>query len=500
MYRKTRIVAKHIQRIMLAFAISLIPTAWVSVNADTSKTTTSKVTYYHYYFNDHHEQKYHGFLPDPVPEEHYYHTRMKAFANIDDTPEKETIVLIGVGTKPHRRSSNWHQAFLLITHTKGEKIEKKEVFKLFDTGAHPLNVPAAKAIELHTSPFVFAQPTNGPSFRLADVTGDGTLDVWVESHHGVALVSFENKAFKEVFSRYTVTREKLAETPDVEYHWSEFGLEFQGQMYQRFLPSLPSKKYRYETLRAAIANVDDTQEKETIVLVVAYREGIDIYDEWSQAYLLITTTEADGVPKKKDLFPLAVQNPPFVFRELTSVHSWGTRTVSFKLLDLTGDGILDVWMESHHGAVVISFQKGELKEVLSCYASIRRDDPIEYIDLDNDGIYEIKIPDLISVDGIPTAARPDWMSLYKWDGNSYVLHNERFYAENDEFLLRLLENYHFWERFSRSQEHHFHIGLVYYYRRNFPMARGYLQWVVKHAKNDDYRQAAKAFLKEIPTH
>ncbi len=32
------------------------------------------------------------------------------------------------------------------------------------------------------------------------------------------------------------------------------------------------------------------------------------------------------------------------------------------------------------------------------------------------------------------------------------------------------------------------------------MARGYLQWVVKHAKNDDYRQAAKALLKEIPTH
>ena len=70
-------------------------------------------------------------------------------------------------------------------------------------------------------------------------------------------------------------------------------------------------------------------------------------------------------------------------------------------------------------------QNGEFKEVLSCYSSIRREDPIEYIDLDNDGTYEIKIPDLISIDRIPTAARPEWMSLYKWDGNTYVLNNEK---------------------------------------------------------------------------
>ena len=415
-------------------------------------------------------------------------------------PEKEDIVLIVAGTEPHRRSGNWHQAFLLIAHREREKIEKKEIFKLFDTAEHPLETPAAKSIELHASPFVPMQPTHGLSFRLADVTGDGTLDVWVESVHGVALVSFENNAFTEVFSKYTVTREKLAQTPDVEYHWAEYALEFPGQMYQQFLPSPLPEKYRYETLRAAIANVDDTPEKETIVLTATYREDIGMYEEWAQASLLIVTTEADGSLKKKDLLELelAVQNPPFVFGEPTRLHSWGTRTLSFDLIDLTGDGILDVWMEAHHGAVVISFQNGEFKEVLSCYSSIRREDPIEYIDLDNDGTFEIKIPDLISIDRIPTAARPEWMSLYKWDGNTYVLNNERFYAENDEFLLYLLEMYNVWPRFTRGQEYHFYTGLVYYYRRNFPMARGYLQQVVKHAKDTDYKQAAETILKKLP--
>ena len=70
-------------------------------------------------------------------------------------------------------------------------------------------------------------------------------------------------------------------------------------MYQQFLPSPLPEKYRYETLRAAIANVDDTPEKETIVLTATYREDIGMYEEWAQASLLIVTTEADGSLKKK---------------------------------------------------------------------------------------------------------------------------------------------------------------------------------------------------------
>ena len=175
--------------IRLALAISLILTASVPVNADTAKTTTSEITYYHHHFNEAIEKKYHSFLPDLAPKERYYHTWMTTIANIDDTPEKEDIVLIVAGTEPHRRSGNWHQAFLLIAHREREKIEKKEIFKLFDTAEHPLETPAAKSIELHASPFVPMQPTHGLSFRLADVTGDGTLDVWVESVHGVARCS-----------------------------------------------------------------------------------------------------------------------------------------------------------------------------------------------------------------------------------------------------------------------------------------------------------------------
>ena len=77
MHRKTRIVAKHIQRIMLAFAISLTPTAWVSVNADTSKTTTSKVKYSYSYFRDD-LATYYRFLPSPTPEGLYYQGRMSS--------------------------------------------------------------------------------------------------------------------------------------------------------------------------------------------------------------------------------------------------------------------------------------------------------------------------------------------------------------------------------------------------------------------------------------
>ena len=523
MYRKTGIVAKHIQRIMLAFAISLIPTAWVSVNADTSKTTASKVKYSYSYFRDD-LAKYCRFLPSPTPESLYYQGRMIAFANIDDTPEKEVIVLLVVGAEPRQTFGNdadfgnWSQAFLLITDNKGKNPERKELFKLYDTGTHPLDV-SAKSIELHSPSFDLKQTTD-VSFKLADLTDDGTLDVWVESPYGVALISFHNGEFVEVSSN-SVTRERLAETPEIESHsydWYDLP-EPQAEMYHRFLATPPPETLVYTTRQKAIANIDDTPEKETIVLMVAQPRGKDAeggdWGVWNQAFLLIAENEIYGFPKKKDLFKLfasrtyswelpaktiKVESAPFVFREFSSGGPWGFQWVSFELIDLTGDGILDIWAEHAYGVAVISFQNGEFKAVCSAYSSIRREDPMEYIDLDNDGIYEIKIPDRISI-GTDSGSHPEWMSLYKWDGRTYVLNNERFYAENDDFLINLLEAYnHVLIRYGRYEEYSFYIGLVYYYRGNVPMARGYLQWVVKHAKNDDYRQAAKAFLKEIPTH
>ena len=529
MYRKTKIGVKHLQGILLALVISLILTASVPVNADTSKTTTSKVTYGYSYFRDD-LAVYHRFLPSPAPEGLYYQGRMTAFGNIDDTPEKEVIVLLVVGAEPRQTSysddadfGNWSHAFLLITDDKGKNPKKKELFKLFDTGTHPLEVPAAKAIELHAPPFTFTQPTHGPSFRLVDLTDDGTLDVWVESTDGVALISFENGEFKEVFSHYPVTREKFAETPEIEYHgydWYDLP-EPRAEMYHRFLAPPPPEKLVYTTRKKAIANIDDTPEKETIVLMVAQPRGEDAeggdWGVWNQAFLLIAENEVYGFPKKKDLFKLfalgtyaweapaktiEVQSAPFIFRDhkAWSGGPWGFQWVTFKLIDLTGDGILDIWLEHAYGIAVISFQNGEFVEVCSAYSSTRREDPMEYIDLDNDGIYEIKIPDRISI-GTDGASYPEWVSLYEWNGTTYILNNERFYAENDDFLLRLLKAYnHVLIRYGRYEEYSFYIGLVYHYRGNFAMARGYLQWVVKHAKSDDYRHAAESILKEMPSH
>ena len=508
---------QHLQITLLGLTISLILTAFV-VNADTPKTTPSEVNYSYYYFLDY-LKEYRRFLPPPAPKGLHYHVRMAAVANIDDTPKKEVIDLIVVDTKPRTFSSNgalsdnYIQAFLLIANTKGAKLEKKAFFKLFDTGTHPLEVPAAEVIELHSPPAGFKLPTD-VSLRLADVTDDGTLDVWVKSAHGVALISFENGEFKEVFNRYPVTREKLTKTADVEYYGYDVRHEPAGKKYHRFLATPPPEGASYGTRQKAIANIDNTPEKETIVLMVVNSK--EEWRAWSQAFLLITEpeTERDVFPKTKALFTLfgatthdldvptktiEVQSVPFVFRKpWWSGEDWSFPRVSFDLVDLTGDGILDLWVEHAEGVAVISFQDGEFVEVCSAYSSTRRKDPIEYIDMDNDGIYEIKIPDRISIDG-PTAAYPEWVSLYEWDGTTYVLNNQRFYANNDEFLNRALSNYNGWPQgFGKCEEQRFYIGLIYHYRGNAAKAREFLQWVVEHGKKQDYRKAAESILKKLP--
>ncbi|MCG9132598.1 hypothetical protein J5I95_13045 [Candidatus Poribacteria bacterium] len=511
---------QYFQIPLLGLAISLILSC-VAVNAETPKVATAQVKYSYYYrFNTHSEQKYHRFLPNPVPEELYYYIRMTADGNIDDTRKKETVVLMVVGSKPHlpygsrEFFGNWVQAFLLITDNNAGQPEKKAFFKIFDTGTHALEVPAAKGVELHASPFVFTRPTD-VFFRLADVTGDGTLDVWVESAYGVALISFENGEFKEVFSNYTVTRKKLTATPEIESYWYQVRHEPEGHKYHRFLPPSPAKGVYYDTQRRTTANIDDTPEKENIVLMTTEIENSEPRSESVQVFLLIAENEGDML-KKKALFTLfdagtydlevsaknsELQRAHLVLPEILNSPAWLSGHVWFRLVDLTGDGTLDVWVESYYGVAVISFQDGKFKEVCNVYSSHRREDPIEYIDLDNDGIYEIKIPTRISVDGIPGAAYPEWVSLYKWDGTTYVLNNETFYAENDQFLNRALRNYNGWSQgFGKCEEQRFYIGLIYYYRDNAPKAREFLQWVVEHGKKQDYRKAAESFLKKLPHH
>ncbi|MXV75983.1 VCBS repeat-containing protein [Candidatus Poribacteria bacterium] len=323
--------------------ISLILSCF-AVNADTPKTTTSKVTYRRY--KPYQEQQYHRFLTIPAPKGLRYDTRMAATANIDDTPEKETVVLmlvdIYVDVARYRYVGEWVQAFLLIANTEAEELQQKALFKLYDTGTHALEIPAAKSIELQTPPLVFAQPPKDAlqslaAFELVDLTGDGTLDVWFESSYGVAVISFQNGEFKEIFSSYTI-------------------------------PGLLSDA--------------------------------------------------------------------------------------------------------------------------------------EYVDLDNDGIYEIKIPYSIHIEGVPGAPHLEWMSLYEWDGNTYILNNEKFYTESNEFLIQLLGAFNYQmlrhgDIIYQCETYRFYLGLVHHYRGSETPVD--LKWIVEHGKKDNYIQAAESILKKLPS-
>lgn len=124
---ETRIVKKHIHRSLLGLSTWLLLSCIVA-SADTPPIPqTSEVKYLRYYYPDR-LKTYHRFLPSPAPEGLLYHTRMIANANIDDTPEKESIVLIVVDTERRAPFGNWRQAFLLITDIK-RAVPKKSIFQ-----------------------------------------------------------------------------------------------------------------------------------------------------------------------------------------------------------------------------------------------------------------------------------------------------------------------------------------------------------------------------------
>ena len=338
MYRKTKIMSKKTHSLLLGLFISLILSCF-AVNADTPKTTTPEVKYRRY--KPYQAQKYHRFLNTPAPKGLRYNTRMAATANIDDTPEKETVALmlvdIYVNLAWDKYFGEWVQAFLLIADTEAGELQQKALFKLYDTGRHALEVPAAKSIELQNPALVFTQPPK---------------DV-LQSH------------------------------------------------------------------------------------------------------------------------------------------------AAFELVDLTGDGILDVWVESTYGVVVISFQNGEFKEIFSTYTVPGFLSDAEYVDLDTDGTYEIKIPYSIPIEDVPGAPHLEWMSLYEWDGNAYILNNERFYAESNELLIQLLGafNYQMFRHgdiIYQCETYRFYLGLLHHYQGS--MSPRHLQWIFKHGKNENYVQAVEDIL------
>lgn len=313
------------------------------------------------------------------------------------------------------------------------------------------------------------------------------------------------------------------ETSEIEYHGYDVPSDPEGKNYHRFFPRPPQGRFFYDTRGKVSANIDDTPEKETIVKIVVDGGGRlePFAGYWAQAFLLILDETEPGVPKKKAFFklydsgeyPLEVpaaksieyHSPAFVFKGPWRDAAKGNG-IGCEPIDLTGDGTLDLWLDLGRAIAVISFQDGEFKVVFSRY-TYPRWQPDEYVDLDNDGIYEIKIPYSIYMVDLPGLRYLQWVSLYEWDGNTYVLNNERFYANNDEFLIALLNQYNYLlTRYGRYEPYGFYLGLVYYYRGNAAMARRHLQWVVEHAekrkyiqsdKPQDYIQAAEVLLKKL---
>ena len=305
-------------------------------------------------------------------------------------------------------------------------------------------------------------------------------------------------------------------TSGVKYYRYDVPSDPEGQKYHRFLPGPAPEDVFYDTRLKASANINDTPEKETIVSILVDRNSGAFAGNWAHAFLLIA--ETDALLKKKVLFRLyasdthelevpgevsiKLQSPRFTFRDRPNEAVWKPHGVPFKLVDLTGDGTLDIWVKFGYAVAVISFQKGEFKEVLSSY-SVGMHQP-EYVDLDNNGIYEIKIPNNIFIKGVPRAAYPEWVSLYEWDGTTYVLNNQKFYKNNNEIYKKLLTGYHHLKNVPYGQTvevmeaYEFYLGLAHYYRGTPAMAKGYLQRVVQKAENKDYIKAAKAILKKLP--
>ena len=326
---------------------------------------------------------------------------------------------------------------------------------------------------------------------------------------------------------------KTSEIRYQRYSWRE------GGKYHRFFPATAPQGLSYNTQLKAAANIDDTPDRESVVLMLLNVPTTQYYPfagKWVQAFLLIADETEAGVLKKKAFFKLfdsgthalevpaaksiELQSPAFVFTEPPK-DALKSRAAAFRLVDLTGDGTLDIWVEFGYAVAVISFQDGEFKVVFSCYTVPGLLPNAEYVDLDNNGTCEIKIPYSIPVDDVPGAPNLPWVSLYEWDGTDYVLNNRKFYADNDEFLIRLLNEYNYMllrhgSIINLCETYKFYLGLVHYYRQSeisFSSVANELiryhdygqdgmpselQWILEHGKDEDYIQAIKSIWKSSP--
>ena len=124
---------------LLGLALSLL-LCGSATSADTQMPKNSDVEYHYYKGFDPEGQKYYDFFPAPASEKHLYYTVMKASANIDNTPEIETVVLIVADTNEPPFDGKWAQAFLIIAEAETEAALPKK--RDLCQGTHYLKVGA----------------------------------------------------------------------------------------------------------------------------------------------------------------------------------------------------------------------------------------------------------------------------------------------------------------------------------------------------------------------
>lgn len=284
--------------------------------------------------------------------------------------------------------------------------------------------------------------------------------------------------------------------------------ELSGKVYQQFLPSPPEGMWYFTRIKG-VGNVDNTPEKEAVVLITV-QPNSDPQSHLVQAFLLICTEEAETLTKKellklydRDAKETSSQNvyPPLVFNKVRkfSMPVGG----SLELVDLNGDGVLDIWVRFPYYVAVISFQNRMFKPIFNSLTITGADGPApRYVDRDADGLYEIEIPNKVYIEGIERVAHPTWISLYEWDGQTYILNNQKFYSRDTDILICFLLKYNdqlFWKREPERyfEAYEFYLGLIFYYREEFNRARAYLRRIVEQAKNENYVQEAEAILKQL---
>jgi len=302
--------------------------------------------------------------------------------------------------------------------------------------------------------------------------------------------------------------------------------EQEGKEYQQFLPPLPLHEGQwYWTRMTGIGNVDNNPDIEEIALITSQKSGEhrEPFQYW-QAFLIVCVRHEKSLEKKYLLeifnntekeFSTDKPYPHIIFKKHRDWEFFPSDG-SFQLIDLNHDGILDIFIQlwytggsySPFCAEVVSFQSGELKRLFTSFAGAKDYSP-QVLDIDTDGLYEIQIPDEITV-GFEHASDPTWISLYEWNGKEYILNNKKFYSRDNDILIQFLQFYSYRLRWHADmvfywksetemyfEDYEFYLGLIYYYKEKPHRAKDFFDRIVERAKNENYIREARIILRQL---